>query len=149
MKSLFINQLNELVDTLTKISKNKSFDMEKWFLKVDKKTFECGFVGCICGHQALSENNIYFEVNKNLTFEKQAIQISNQLSISCRLLFHDDNLATSIYQGVAWSRRVHAYKTGLFTRIQLNHPHLSNKKPTVKQTINFIKLVIKKVEINL
>ena len=143
--SLFADQLKTLIATLEAVEEKKSFDMTNWHYFTSIDVADCGYVACICGHQAVSDKSDFFQV-PDVHFKTRARAISKQLNISCREIFGNDLLAYSIYDGSEYNRRDAAFGSKLFTYSQLNHPHLNKEKPTIKQAISFIKLALKKVE---
>jgi hypothetical protein len=143
--SLFADQLKTLIATLEAVEEKKSFDMTNWHYLEARDVVDCGYVACICGHQAASDKSEFFQVSE-IYVKDIARDISKQLNKSCKEQFGNDLLAYSIYDGSEYNRRDAAFGSKLFTYSQLNHPHLNKENPTIKQAISFIKLALKKVK---
>jgi hypothetical protein len=142
--SLFLKQLKTLVTTLSNVKDHKSFDIEVWH--GEDGGLDCGYVACICGHQAVVPESPYFTVPKRVDdFTSIAQDIANQLYLACEKLTGDEFLAEAIIGGDGASRRYWARETEVFTDFELCHPHLMKKDPTIKEAIDFIQLVIRKV----
>ena len=144
--SRFASQLKTLIATMEAVQETQSFDMTNWHEEQPRDIVDCGFVACICGHQAGYGRTEFFDVDVNDGFRNAASDISEELDAACSAVFDDEYLADSIYGGDQFERWRSAKRSGLFTCTQRNHPHLNRDKPTIKQTISFIKLCLKKVK---
>jgi hypothetical protein len=144
--SLFADQLKTLIATLEAVQEKKSFDMKTWHYQAARNVVDCGYVACICGHQAVAKDSSVFEGASSCGFTFRAQEIAESLDESCHGVFKNSYLASSIYEGEEYNRVNAAYMSCLFTHAQLKHPHLTKEKPTIKQAISFIKLALKKVQ---
>jgi hypothetical protein len=144
--SLFADQLKTLIATLEAVEEKKSFDMTDWHYLQARDVVDCGYVACICGHQAVVEDSEFFPIDVYDNFSDKAGAIGDSLTDACRDIFGNDFLASAIYEGEEDNRVNAAYMSCLFTDTQLKHPHLTKEYPTIKQAISFIKLALKKVE---
>jgi hypothetical protein len=144
--SLFADQLKTLIATLEAVEYPKSFDITDWYSEKERAVVDCGFAACICGHQAVVEDSVFFPIEVYDNFSEKAGAIGDSLTDACRDIFGEDFLACAIYEGEEDNRVNAAYMSCLFTHAQLKHPHLTKEKPTIKNAISFIKLALKKVE---
>jgi hypothetical protein len=144
--SLFADQLKTLIATLEAVEEKKSFDMTTWHYQEARNVVDCGYVACICGHQAVAKDSSVFENISSYNYMDRAQGIASCLDDSCHDVFYNSQLASSIYEGQDVERMLSARRSHLFTDTQLNHPHLTKEHPTIKQAISFIKLALKKVE---
>jgi hypothetical protein len=144
--SIFENQLKTLIATLEAVEEKNSFDMTIWHHDEGGISLGCGYVACICGHQAVAKESEDFENISSYNYMDRAQGIASCLDDSCHDVFHNSQLASSIYEGLDVDRMLSARRSHLFTDTQLNHPHLTKEHPTIKQAISFIKLALKKVE---
>ena len=144
--SLFADQLKTLIATLEAVEEKKSFDMTTWHYQEARNVVDCGYVACICGHQAVAKDSSVFGPASSYGFMFRAQEIAESLDESCHGVFNNSYLSSSIYEGQDNDRMISAIRSHLFTDPQLNHPHLTKENPTIKQAISFIKLALKKVE---
>lgn len=153
--SLFVNQLNTLITTLSNVKDNSSFDITQWHKK--DNSLECGYAACICGHQAVAHQSKqfkalpvvpqgFYQVAVPQEFYRVAKSIGTQLKNACEELMDETCLAEAIIGGAQHIRLIDAEWSELFTDIELTHPHLTKTNPTIKEAISFIKLAISKVE---
>ena len=56
------------------------------------------------------------------------------------------NIFTSIYQACSHDRKFFAKLSGLFTEDELNHTFLNSDNPTRKDGIDYVELIISKIE---
>lgn len=120
--SLFTTQLKALRATMRK-TVPENFDMDQW---------NCGTVGCICGHQALSNDLKAFPTafplsvltNKSTADVSHiSSSIADDLNSSCKELLGTDFLARSVWQ--SYARKILASGSAVLSEDQLEHPHLT------------------------
>ena len=141
---LFKNQINTLIDTMSKVVEPKTLEMGEWH--ESEPDNECGFAACICGHQALAKKSKLFNNKKTQRVNHQAIYISRNLKEACFQLTNSELLASSIYEGVAKDRYGVAERSKAFSIEELNHPHLTKKHPSPADAISYMELVLTKLE---
>jgi hypothetical protein len=143
--SLFLNQLKTLLETLSNVKDPESFDIAEWH--VTDGGLNCGFAACVCGHQAIAPPSPHFRVmlEPPSEFNLVAKSIGRQLEDACEKLTGEEHLAVAIIAGDMYSRVNNAEESGVFTEVELLHPHLIKEDPTIEEAISFIQLVIRKV----
>jgi hypothetical protein len=114
--NLFVKQLKALKTTMSTVGPEQ-FDMGDW---------HCGTIACVCGHQATKDLN-YFPIareTKNHTpLATLAKKVSDDLDDACEAMFGTSLLSKSIWDSE--DRQLSATLSKLFTRKQINHPHLT------------------------
>ena len=145
--SLFLNQLKTILETLSNVDDHESFDIAEWH--TDDSSAACGFAACVCGHQAVAPQSPHFTIQLCPPDEDLyliAKSIARQLKDSCEKLRGSGYLAGAIIDGDSYSRVYSGEASGVFTEVELLHPHLIKEDPTIEEAISFIQLVISKVE---
>jgi hypothetical protein len=142
--SLFLNQLKTLLETLSNVKEKDSFSISEWHTEYSR--LECGYAACICGHQAVMPESPFFPmIWPTDEFYLIAKAIARSLDNACEELTGEESLAEAIIGGDWNSRNYNAAESGVFTDIELTHPHLTKEDPTIEEAIDFIQLVIRKV----
>lgn len=154
--SLFKRQIEEIVKTLKLVrdsneDSERSFNMGYWHTSttwMESQTLdvitECGYVACICGHQAVRGDLSMFSNNKT-DYRHLAEGISEDLDESCRIIYDDNSLALSIYDDSTSCRRNNAEWTGLLTDEQMEHPHLTTDS-SLEYAISYLEMIIEILE---
>ena len=145
--SLFANQINTLIDTMSKVAEPKALEMKGWHRKEEGN--ECGFAACVCGHQALAPPSVYFYRSIPVfpwSINASAQNIACMLDNSCLQMTDVIVIAQSIYEGLGYIRKSKAVSSGLFSLEELNHPHLTKDHPTPAEAISYMKLILTKLE---
>jgi hypothetical protein len=143
--SLFVNQLKTLLETLSNVKDPESFDIAEWH--VEDGGLDCGYAACVCGHQAIAPQSPHFNELPCPPHEFFLIAkaIANQLEVACENLTGEEHFAGAVIGGDMYSRVYNAENSGVFTEVELLHPHLMKEDPTIEEAISFIQLVIRKV----
>jgi hypothetical protein len=153
MKSLFINQLEALVNTL-ELANPASFNMSTYC----RVKASCGYAACVCGEHAMSGKLDYFplakdravSINDDMFLSKKAkyVDMTNVLAgyidqdlrASCLIATGHRGLAQSVSADSLKLRRRGA-TAGNLTSEQMGHPHL-NSKSTSEHAVSYIRMLI-------
>ena len=152
-KEQLLAQLKALHTTMMEVhNRNEHLDMSNWITELSgtKEDGWCGSVACWCGWQALGnlDNFPRAKAQHQSTPEnlgKIALKLSEDLDETCRDVFLSSELAVSIYGALVDMRREDAEDSELFSKEELNHPHL-NKEPTPLEAASYAMLCIEKVK---
>ena len=154
-KELLLAQLTDLHTTMLAVHvREQKLHMPSWIsdLQGHEADQYCGTVACICGWQSLGNLENFpkaKESDKYETFEQLdgiPSRVSDDLLESAEAVFGCDYLAGSIYDGYMEGRGQSAVTSEVFTREELNHPHLHTQEPTALEAASFIALCIEKVK---
>lgn len=166
---LFIKQLKALITTLEK-TQQAQLCMSTWYHESEttRSMNSCGYAACLCGDLAfnadyetlkhfpraaskyskeahvLDSNNSYLISS---FYRGLAKFIAGDLEAACYRLTRSIDCARALHEPHSHTRRKLAFETGMFTSDELlGHHHMTNEKPTIEQAIQFIELMISKLE---
>tara|TARA_B100000700_G_C14978708_1_gene825223 strand:- start:1189 stop:1599 length:411 start_codon:yes stop_codon:yes gene_type:complete len=130
--------MKQMLLEMIEASRNASncFDME-YFYDYDD---QCGAICCLMGDLALHR-----EPNAEY-IDGVAEELAFGLDKECKEFFGDSYLSSSIWAGYVNARMSYAIKSGLFTEKELKHKHLTTEHQDREIAIDYIYLVIKKIE---
>ena len=153
-KEQLLAQLNDLHETMLEVdSREQKLDMKDWITNLSgtEDNRFCGTVACWLGWKALGtlENfpRAQAEMTRSNVMVSVAEYISDELDKSCFQVFGDSHLVESIYQGQLMGRWIAAKDSGLFSREESNHIHLTKDNPTPLEAASYALLCIEKVKV--
>jgi hypothetical protein len=137
-KQQLILALQTLAETMDEVDANGGeLDMGNWV---------CGTAACVCGWQAMKKNTEVFPIRTDgYDVGFYADNISDTLDKLCSNVFILSYLSQSIWAPCGEDRTIEASNSNLFTKEELNHPHLTDNT-TAKDAADYLRLCIKKVE---
>jgi hypothetical protein len=141
--SLFSEQIKELITTMLKVAPSSLY-MSEWF-KYKVEESKCGYVACVCGHQATMLKSKLFTYDKRNALKVQARHISKSLDEACMNDIGSVYLSRSIYEADVDERLYLAEATKMFTVGELLHPHLLKTHPTPEDVVSYMRMVLKKL----
>jgi len=155
-KELLLAQLTDLHTTMLGVNeRGQELGMRSWIkLSSTIGGHFCDTVACVCGWQSLGNLDNFplarawannWRAVTNDTPEGVATRLSDDLGDAVANVFGDSAMAKSIYDGDTECRRFNAKDSGLFSKEELNHPHL-NKEPTALEAASYIALCSDKVK---
>lgn len=102
----------------------------------------CGTACCLCG-----DVSVYKNPDLDVDYlSRSAMGFSYELDHASEALFGSYCLAGSIYKNFSRSRRENAKLSNVFTKEELQHPHLTTDHSDRAIAIDYIELVIRKCE---
>jgi hypothetical protein len=110
-------------------------------LPLDMTTWHCGSACCLCGDVALARNP---KANAG-EWEAMASSFASDLYAASRKLFGKGGVAGSVYKPIGSIRRFCAKESGLFTRTELKHPHLTTNHHDRAIAHDWIRIVMSKL----
>jgi hypothetical protein len=110
-------------------------------LPLDMSVFHCGTACCLCGDVAAAR---YPNANAG-EWEDLASWFASDLCAASRELFGKGGVAGSVYKFSGSIRRFCAKESGLFTRTELKHPHLTTDHHDRAIAHDWIRVVMSKL----
>jgi hypothetical protein len=110
-------------------------------IPLNMKAWHCGSACCLCGDVAVARNP---NVNAG-AWEAMASSFASDLYAASRKLFGEGDAAGSVYRPSSSIRRLCAKESGLFTRTELKHPHLTTDHHDRAIAHDWVRIVMSKL----
>tara|TARA_Y100001973_G_C5088230_1_gene276054 strand:- start:312 stop:710 length:399 start_codon:yes stop_codon:yes gene_type:complete len=130
------------MDKLIKFLEEMIEASEKATIPLDMGYWYCGSSCCLIG-----DLTVYRDPG-NASSNTACIELSNELDDLFEEVLEEEGLgvAESIYGSTYMVRRTMAYESDFFTFEEMQHPHLNEDHNNRAFAINFINLIIRKLE---